>query len=66
MRKEIMREVQFTLEDRYLTERQAMEYLHVGKEKFAPYRRVAHREGHENMYWLHDLVAVQQGFGMDE
>ncbi|MEE8738313.1 MAG: hypothetical protein SOI66_05320 [Bifidobacterium sp.] len=60
-----MDEIQFTLEDRYLTELQAMEYLHVGKGKFAPYRRVARREGRENMYWLHDLVAVQQGLGMD-
>jgi hypothetical protein len=55
-----MTQIQFTLEDQYMTERQAMEYLHVGKEKFQPYRRVARREGKENMYWLHDLIAVQQ------
>ena len=55
-----MSEVNFTLEDRYMTRAEAMAFLHVGKDKFAPYERVKHQEGRDSMFWLHDLVAVQQ------
>jgi hypothetical protein len=55
-----MSEVNFTLEDRYMTRAEAMAFLHVGKDKFTPYERVKHQEGKDSMFWLHDLVAVQQ------
>ena len=55
-----MSEVQFTIENRYLTEIEAMQYLHIGKEKFEPYRRVAVRDGKENMYWVRDLLNVYE------
>ncbi|MFT9059731.1 hypothetical protein [Bifidobacterium aquikefiri] len=58
-----MAEIQYMIEDRYMTRAEAMAFLHVGKEKFAPYERVARKEGKENMYWLHDLVEVQQSLG---
>lgn len=56
-----MSDYQIILQDRYMTRTEAMQFLHVGKEKFVPYERVAHKDGKENMYWLHDLVAVQEG-----
>lgn len=55
-----MSEIQFTLEDRFMTRAEAMAFLHVGREKFAPYERVKHQEGADSMFWLHDLVAVQE------
>lgn len=56
-----MSEVNFTLEDRYMTRAEAMAFLHVGKDKFTPYERVKHQEGKDSMFWLHDLIAVQEG-----
>ncbi|MEE8702020.1 hypothetical protein [Bifidobacterium crudilactis] len=41
-----------------LTEQEAMAFLHVGKEKFKPYKRVGQREGSENMYLKSDLIEV--------
>lgn len=55
-----MSDYQIILQDRYMTRTEAMQFLHVGKEKFVPYERVKHQEGKDSMFWLHDLVAVQQ------
>ena len=55
------RNYRIVLQDRLMTRREAMDYLHVGREGFKPYERVARHEGKENTYWLHDLIAVQEG-----
>ncbi len=61
-----MSEFQIVLQDRYMTRTEAMQFLHVGKEKFVPYERVKHQEGKDSMFWLHDLIAVQEGLRDDD
>ncbi|GAA6123986.1 hypothetical protein BPY_20940 [Bifidobacterium psychraerophilum] len=61
-----MTDFQVVVIEDLLTEQEAMAFLHVGKEKFKPYKLVGHRDGSENTYLKSDLLTVwrsRRGYG---